>query len=108
MMPISPGVSRLEMIFVLRSTRATATMPGGSPPRPRNTGGITDGNFIGVHPARADRANGPVGAHGVSSILRLTVTADHARCLARYHLNLKSSGARVAGFCQTHRVVLKS
>src|SRR5580658_8782528 len=89
MMAISPGMSRLEMIFVLRSTRATATMPGGSPPRPRNTGGITDGNFIGVHPARADRANGPVGAHGVSWILRLTVTADHARCLARYHHNLK-------------------
>src|SRR5487761_1704020 len=94
MMAISPGLSRLLMIFVARSTRATATMPGGSPARPRNTGGITDGNFIGVHPARADRANGPVGAHGVSWTLRLIVTVDHAGCVARYHLNLKSSGQK--------------
>lgn len=108
MMAISPGLSRLLMTFVARSTRATATMPGGSPARPRNTGGITDGNFIGVHPARADRANGPVGAHGVSWTLRLIVTADHAGCVARYHLNLESSGQRAPRFCQTHRVVLKS
>src|SRR5580704_2266743 len=93
-MAISPGLSRLLMIFVARSTRATATMPGGSPARPRNTGGITDGSFIGVHPARADRANGPVGAHGVSWTLRLIVTVDHAGCVARYHLNLKSSGQK--------------
>jgi glutamate--cysteine ligase len=53
-----------------------------------------DGNFIGVHPARADRPNGPVGAHGVSWVLPLTVTSDHAGCLARYHLNLKASGQK--------------
>src|SRR5580693_2354581 len=94
MMAISPGLSRLLMTFVARSTRATATMPGGSPARPRNTGGITDGNFIGVHPARAGPANGPVGAHGVSWILQLIVTVDHAGCVARYHLNLKSSGQK--------------
>src|ERR1700731_3349658 len=108
MMAISPGLSRLLMTFVARATRATATMPGGSPARPRNTGGITDGNFIGVHPARADRANGPVGAHGVSWILRLIVTADHAGCVARYHLNLKFSRHKGPRVCQTRRVGLKT
>src|SRR5271170_1250425 len=94
MMAISPALSRLVMIFVARSTRATAMIPGGSTARPRNTGGITDGNFIGVHPARTERANGPVGAHGVSWILRPIVTADHAGCVARYHPNLRSSGQK--------------
>ena len=56
MTAISPGLSRLVMFFVLRSTRATATMPGGSPALPRNTGGITDGSFIESHPARARSA----------------------------------------------------
>ena len=66
MMAISPGLSRLVMIFVARSTRATATMPGGSPARPRNTGGITDGNFIeSILPERRS-VDGHVDAHGVS------------------------------------------
>src|SRR5215472_339655 len=89
MMAISPGLSRLVMIFVARSTRATATMPGGSPARPRNTGGITDGNFIGsILPERLS-INGHVDARGVSWILRSAVAADHAGRAARYHLNLK-------------------
>src|SRR6516165_9808720 len=89
MMAISPGLSRLVMIFVARSTRATATMPGGSPARPRNTGGITDGNFIeSILPERLSVA-GHVEAGGVSWILRPTVTGDRAGRAARYHLNLR-------------------
>src|SRR5712691_9734003 len=54
MMAISPGLRRLVMLFVLRSTRATATMPGGSPALPRDSSGLlTDGAFIEFHPARA-------------------------------------------------------
>ena len=89
MMAISPGLSRLVMIFVARSTRATATMPGGSPARPRNTGGITDGNFIeSILPERPS-VDGHVEARGVSWILRPAITAEHARRAARYHLNLR-------------------
>lgn len=67
MMAISPGLSRLEMLFVLRSTRATATMPGGSPALPQNGSGIlTDGTFIGsILPELSDPA-GHVGGYGVS------------------------------------------
>ena len=109
MMAISPGLSRLVMIFVARSTRAMATMPGGSPARPRNTGGITDGNFIESILPEPLRADGHVSAHGVSLIPRLTVTTAHAWCAARYHLNLRVRAAkRVPGFCQTRRVVFKS
>ena len=47
MMAISPGASRLVMFLVLRSTRATATMPGGSSALPRRCSGfLTDGTFI--------------------------------------------------------------
>src|SRR5208282_1438050 len=54
MMAISPGLSRLEMFFVLRSTRAMATIPGGSVAFPGKSSGIlTDGTFIEFHPARA-------------------------------------------------------
>src|SRR6266567_1448465 len=53
-MAISPGLRRLVMFFVLGSTRATATMPGGSAALPRCSSGIfTDGTFIEFHPARA-------------------------------------------------------
>src|SRR6516225_263318 len=93
MMAISPGLSRLVMIFVARSTRATPTMPGGSPARPRNTGGITDGNFIESILPEPVNCDGHVGAHGVSYILRLIVTMGHAWWCC--------SGSRV---CQTHRV----
>src|SRR5919108_3389133 len=54
MMAISPGLRRLVMFLVRRSTRATATMPGGSLAFPRGSSGIfTDGAFIEFHPARA-------------------------------------------------------
>ena len=60
MMAISPGFSRREMLFVFRSTRATATMPGGSPAFPRNGSGIlTGGTFIAFHPARAFQERRP-------------------------------------------------
>src|SRR6516164_7972074 len=93
MMAISPGLSRLVMLFVRRSTRATARMPAGSPARPRNTGGITDGNFIESILPEPVNCDGHVGAHGVSYILRLIVTIGHAWWCC--------SGSRV---CQTHRV----
>src|SRR6266550_320584 len=47
MMAISPGLRRLVMFFVRWSTRATATIPGGSPALPRcSSGSFTDGAFI--------------------------------------------------------------
>src|SRR6516165_9545094 len=54
MMAISPGLRRWVMFFVRWSTRATATMPGGSSAFPRcSIGSFTDGAFIEFHPARA-------------------------------------------------------
>src|SRR5215471_5715431 len=60
MMAISPGLRRLVMFFVRRSTRAAATMPGGSLAFPRGSSGIfTDGAFIEFHPARAETCQWP-------------------------------------------------
>src|SRR5215467_10615947 len=60
MMAISPGLRRLVMFFVRWSTRATATIPGGSPALPRcSSGSFTDGAFIEFHPARAETRQWP-------------------------------------------------
>jgi hypothetical protein len=56
---------------------------------PRNTGGITDGNFIRTILPEHVGANSHVDAHGVSFSRRLIVSRDHAACKKRYHLNLK-------------------
>ena len=86
------------MLFVRRSTRATATMPGGSPALPRNTGGITDGNFIeSILPEPAGVIS-HVAARGVSVIPRPIVIADYAGCAVTYHLNLRLTGQRDPGF----------
>ena len=59
MIAISPGFSRLVMFFVLRSTRATATMPGGSALLPGHGSGIlTDGTFVKSILPKAVIANG--------------------------------------------------
>src|SRR5579875_18876 len=61
MIAISPGLSRLPMLLVLRSTRATATMPGGSAALPGNGSGIlTDGTFIGSILPERPRRDGQV------------------------------------------------
>src|SRR5712691_6955682 len=90
MMAISPGLRRLVMFFVLRSTRATATMPGGSPALPRNSSGIlTDGTFIEFHPARAVTRQRP--CWRLRRVMDLA-TERHQRSravCARYQPNLK-------------------
>src|SRR5690348_5162804 len=92
MMAISPGLRRLVMFFVRWSTRATATIPGGSPALPRcSSGSFTDGAFIEFHPARAETRQWPRWHYGVSLFQQLNVTSSRARCVARYHLKLKLS-----------------
>src|ERR1700736_3905451 len=90
MMAISPGLRRLVMLFVLRSTRATATMPGGSPALPRIGSGIlTDGTFIEFHPARAVTRQWP--CWRLRRVMKLATQRDqHSRVVsARYQSNLK-------------------
>src|ERR1700733_3335756 len=91
MMAISPGLRRLVMFLVRRSTRATAVMPGGTSALSRPTSGIfTDGTFIEFHTARTV-TRGPPGPR-----LRRVMTFDqyvidaHAPC-ASYHLNLRGT-----------------
>src|SRR5580704_9908202 len=83
MMAISPGLRRLVMLFVRPSTRATATIPGGSPALPRcSSGSFTDGAFIEFHPARAETRQWP--CWSLRRVIDLaTYRHQHARAVCR-------------------------